>query len=97
VLLAAASAGLLAGLPFVRPAGRRLGVTGAIVAGFAVMATGNLLTAAAPWLAAAAAAGRFRVTNPQPSANIYSAVELLQFCKWVWSPVFPAALHICRL
>ena len=39
VLLAAASAGLLAGLPFVRPAGRRLGVTGAIVAGFAVMAT----------------------------------------------------------
>ena len=29
VLLAAASAGLLAGLPFVRPAGRRLGVTGA--------------------------------------------------------------------
>ena len=35
VLLAAASAGLLAGLPFVGPAGRRLGVTGAIVAGFA--------------------------------------------------------------
>ena len=56
VLLAAASAGLLAGLPFVRPAGRRLGVTGAIVAGFTVMATGNLLTAAAPWLAAAFAA-----------------------------------------
>lgn len=53
VLLAAASAGLLAGLPFVRPAGRRLGVTGAIVTGFAVMATGNLLTAAAPWLVAA--------------------------------------------
>ena len=53
VLLAAASAGLLAGLPLVRPAGQRLGVTGAIVAGFAVMATGNLLTAAAPWLMAA--------------------------------------------
>jgi MFS family permease len=56
VLLAAASAGLLAGLPLVRPAGRRLGVTGAIVAGFAIMATGNLLTAAAPWLIAAFAA-----------------------------------------
>jgi MFS family permease len=56
VLLAAASAGLLAGLPAVRPAGRRLGVTGAIVAGFAVMATGNLLTAVVPWLAAAFAA-----------------------------------------
>ena len=55
-LLAAASAGLLAGLPLVRPAGRRLGVTGAIVAGFAIMATGNLLTAAAPWLIAAFAA-----------------------------------------
>jgi MFS family permease len=41
VLLAAASAGLLCGLPFVRPAGRRLGVTGAIVAGFAIMATGK--------------------------------------------------------
>jgi MFS family permease len=60
VLLAAASAGLLAGLPFVRPAGRRLGVTGAIVAGFAVMATGNLLTAAAPWLIAAFAAQLIR-------------------------------------
>jgi MFS family permease len=56
VLLAAASAGLLAGLPLVRPAGRRLGVTGAIVAGFAIMAAGNLLTAAAPWLIAAFAA-----------------------------------------
>ncbi len=56
VLLAAASAGLLAGLLLVRPAGRRLGVTGAIVAGFAIMATGNLLTAAAPWLIAAFAA-----------------------------------------
>ncbi len=56
VLLAAASAGLLAGLPFVGPAGRRLGVTGAIVAGFAIMATGNLLTAAAPALMAAFAA-----------------------------------------
>jgi MFS family permease len=50
VLLAAASAGLLAGLPLVGPVGRRLGVTGAIVAGFAVMAAGNLLTAAAPGL-----------------------------------------------
>jgi len=56
VLLAAASAGLLAGLPFVRPAGRRLGATGAIVAGFAIMSAGNLLTAAAPWLMAAFAA-----------------------------------------
>lgn len=56
VLLAAASAGLLAGLPLVRPAGLRLGVTGAIVAGFAIMATGNLLTAAAPALLAAFAA-----------------------------------------
>ena len=56
MLLAAASAGLLAGLPFVRPAGRRLGVTGAVVAGFAIMATGNLLTAAAPLLIAAFAA-----------------------------------------
>ena len=60
VLLAAASAGLLAGLPVVRPAGRRLGVTGAIVAGFAVMATGNLLTAAAPALVAAFAAQLLR-------------------------------------
>jgi len=56
VLLAAASAGLLAGLPLVTPAGRRLGETGAVVTGFAVMATGNLLTAAAPWLTAAFAA-----------------------------------------
>jgi MFS family permease len=56
ILLAAASAGLLVGLLFVRPAGRRLGVTVAIVTGFAVMATGNLLTAAAPWLLAAFAA-----------------------------------------
>ena len=39
---------------------RRLGVTGAIVAGFAVMATGNLLTAAAPWLMAAFAAQALR-------------------------------------
>ncbi len=60
VLLAAASTGLLAGLPFVNPAGRRLGVTGAIVTGFAVMATGNLLTAAAPWLVAAFAAQMLR-------------------------------------
>jgi MFS family permease len=60
VLLAAASAGLLAGLPLVRPVGRRLGVTGAIVTGFAVMATGNLLTAAAPWLVAAFAAQLLR-------------------------------------
>jgi MFS family permease len=60
VLLAAASAGLLAGLPLVHPAGRRLGVTRAIVAGFAIMATGNLLTAAAPWLTAAFAAQMLR-------------------------------------
>jgi len=60
VLLAAAAAGLLAGLPVVRPAGRRLGVTGAIVAGFVIMATGNLLTAAAPALVAAFAAQLLR-------------------------------------
>jgi len=60
VLLAAASAGLLAGLPLVTPAGRRLGETGAVVTGFAVMATGNLLTAAAPWLTAAFAAQMLR-------------------------------------
>ena len=36
-------------------------MTGAIVAGFAVMATGNLLTAAAPWLMAAFAAQALRV------------------------------------
>ena len=60
VLLAPASAGLLAGLPFVGPAGRRLGVIPAIVAGFAIMATGNLLTAAAPWLLAAFAAQMLR-------------------------------------
>jgi hypothetical protein len=56
VLLAAASAGLLASLPFVGPAGRRLGVTGAIVAGFDIMATGDLQTAAPPWLIAAVTA-----------------------------------------
>ncbi|MEA2587103.1 MAG: hypothetical protein QOH66_30 [Actinomycetota bacterium] len=60
VLLAAASVGLLVGLPLVGPLGRRLGATTAIVAGFAVMATGNLLTAAAPWLAAAFAAQMIR-------------------------------------
>ena len=60
MLLAAASAGLVAGLPLVRPAGRRLGITGAIVAGFAIMAAGNLLTAAAPWLTAAFAAQLIR-------------------------------------
>jgi predicted MFS family arabinose efflux permease len=51
---------LLVGLPLVGPLGRRLGATTAIVAGFAVMATGNLLTAAAPWLAAAFAAQMIR-------------------------------------
>jgi MFS family permease len=60
VLLAGASAGLLAGLPLVGPVGRRLGVTVAIVTGFAVMAAGNLLTAAAPWLIAAFAAQALR-------------------------------------
>jgi len=55
-LLAAASTGLLLGLPAVGPAGRRLGPTTAIVVSFAVMASGNLRTAAAPWLAAAFAA-----------------------------------------
>jgi len=35
-------------------------VTGAILAGFAVMATGNLLTAAAPWLLAAFAGQALR-------------------------------------
>src|SRR5438132_1536917 len=39
VLLAAASVGVLVGLPLVGPLGRRLGATVAIVAGFAVMAT----------------------------------------------------------
>jgi predicted MFS family arabinose efflux permease len=60
VLLAAASVGLLVGLPLVGPLGRRLGATTAIVAGFAVMATGNLLTAATPWLAGAFAAQMIR-------------------------------------
>jgi predicted MFS family arabinose efflux permease len=60
VLLAAASVGLLVGLPLVGPLGRRLGATAAIVAGFAVMATGNLLTAASPWLAGAFAAQMLR-------------------------------------
>jgi predicted MFS family arabinose efflux permease len=60
VLLAAASVGLLVGLPLVGPLGRRLGASAAIVAGFAVMATGNLLTAASPWLAGAFAAQMLR-------------------------------------
>ena len=60
VLLAAASVGLLVGLPLVGPIGRRLGATTAIVVGFAVMATGNLLTAASPWLAGAFAAQMVR-------------------------------------
>jgi hypothetical protein len=70
VLLAAASAGLLSGLPFVRPAGRWLGVTGAIVAGFVIMATGRLLTAAAPWLIAAVAAQAIRgLAIPTPTVT----------------------------
>lgn len=76
VLLAAASAGLLAGLPFVRPAGRRLGTTGAIVAGFAVMSAGNLLTAAAPWLMAAFAAQVLRgLAIPLADAHVTTYLQ----------------------
>jgi MFS family permease len=60
MLLAAAAVGLLVGLPLVGPLGRRLGATTAIVVGFAVMASGNLLTAASPWLAGAFAAQMLR-------------------------------------
>lgn len=60
MLLAAAAVGLLVGLPLVGPLGRRLGATTAIVVGFAVMASGNLLTAASPWLAGAFAAQMVR-------------------------------------
>ena len=56
VLLAAAAVGLLLGLPLVAPVGRRVAVTAAIVGGLAATGLGNLLTAAAPWLAAAFAA-----------------------------------------
>ena len=76
VLLAAASAGLLAGLPFAGPAGRRLGVTRAIVAGFAIMATGNLLTAAAPWLIAAFAAQALRgLAIPLADAHVTTYLQ----------------------
>jgi MFS family permease len=76
VLLAAASAGLVAGLPLVGPAGRRLGVTGAIVAGFAIMATGNLLTAAAPWLVAAFAAQVLRgLAIPLADAHVTTYLQ----------------------
>ena len=76
VLLAAASAGLLAGLPLVRPLGRRLGVTGAIVTGFAIMATGNLLTAAAPWLLAAFAAQVLRgLAIPLADSHVTTYVQ----------------------
>src|SRR2546429_9104661 len=50
VLLAAASAGLLAGLPLVGPVGRRLRVNGGIVARVAAIATRNLLNAVGAWL-----------------------------------------------
>ena len=56
VLLAAASVGLLLGLPAVGPVARRLRVTTAIVVGFGVMSAANLATAAAPGLAAAVVA-----------------------------------------
>jgi MFS family permease len=76
VLLAAASAGLVVGLLLVGPAGRRLGVTGAIVAGFAIMATGNLLTAAAPWLVAAFAAQVLRgLAIPLADAHVTTYLQ----------------------
>jgi MFS family permease len=76
VLLAAASAGLVAGLPLAGPAGRRLGVTGAIVAGFAIMAAGNLLTAAAPWLMAAFAAQVLRgLAIPLADAHVTTYLQ----------------------
>ena len=56
VLLAAAAAGLLLGLPVVGPVGRRVAATVAIVVGLAVVGLGNLLTAVAPSLVAAFAA-----------------------------------------
>src|SRR5947208_650498 len=75
-LRAAAAAGLLAGLPFVRPAGRRLGTTGAIVTGFAVMSAGNLLTAAAPWLMAAFAAQVLRgLAIPLADAHVTTYLQ----------------------
>jgi MFS family permease len=56
VLLAAASTGLLLGLPLVRPVHRRLTLAAAVVAGMGVVAAGNIATAVAPVLAAAFAA-----------------------------------------
>ncbi|HVF33404.1 MAG TPA: MFS transporter [Acidimicrobiales bacterium] len=53
VLLAAASVGLVVGLLALHRWGRRIAALPAILAGLAVMALGNLLTAAAPVLAVA--------------------------------------------
>jgi predicted MFS family arabinose efflux permease len=76
VLLTAASVGLLVGLPLVGPLGRRLGTTTAIVAGFAVMATGNLLTAASPWLAGAFAAQMIRgLAIPLADSHVTTHVQ----------------------
>lgn len=60
ILLAAASVGLVAGLVAIARWGRRLPTLGAILAGFAITATGNLLTAAAPVLAVALATQAIR-------------------------------------
>ena len=76
VLLAAASVGLLIGLPLVGPLGRRLGATAAVVAGFAVMATGNLLTAASPWLAGAFAAQVIRgLAIPLADSHVTTQIQ----------------------
>jgi MFS family permease len=56
VLLAAASVGVLLGFPLVGRVSKRGALLMAVAVSFAVMATGNLLTAAAPVLAAAFAA-----------------------------------------
>ena len=53
LLLAAASVGLVAGLLAIARWGRTIRPLAAVLAGFAVTATGNLLTAAAPFLGAA--------------------------------------------
>jgi MFS family permease len=76
VLLAAASVGLLVGLPLVGVVGRRLGATAAVVAGLATMATGNLLTAAAPALALAFAAQLLRgAAIPLANSSVTTLVQ----------------------
>jgi len=76
VLLAAASVGLLIGLPLVGPLGRRLGATAAVVAGFAVMATGNLLTAASPWLTGAFVAQMIRgLAIPLADSHVTTQIQ----------------------